>query len=756
MTDNLISSRKTMKKKLNALAVLKIAAMIFYSIAIIFIATIPFSLEVNIAIAVGLSSVLFLAYALREKDSIKNNFTIRFFVISAGLFLSLHYLYWRGTQTLPLEANIATLIFGVALFLTECYCFVISLLSYINNINPTHRESLPLPADFSTLPHVDVFIPTYDEDIHIVSPTLVAATQMHYPKEKLHVYLLDDGGTLEKCQSKNKTSAAHARHRANVLKALAAQFGATYLTRERNISAKAGNINHALKNTSGELVAIFDCDHIPASDFLIKTVGFFLKEEKLFLVQTPHNLINADPLERNLSRLHHAPAENALFYGLYKQGLDSWGMTFFCGSAALLRRSVLDEIGGIAEETVTEDAETTLEALAKGYTTLYYDQPMISGLQPETFSSFIRQRARWAQGMLQIFILKNPWTKRGLSFMQRLLFTNLVLSWLFPIQRLIMLLTPPVVLLFSMNITVAKLDMLLVMLIPSILGSILVSQYLYGNLRWPFVSILYEVMQSIHLTFGILKLIINPRAPKFQVTPKGEVLEENFISSLAKPFYFILCINIAAIIQGLISYQNATEQGGMILFITVWAICDLLFLLSALGITFERRQRRSSPRAIVEEPVRLHAKNGEMLRGVMIDASVSGARIRFACIPEDLDNLAINDEVVIDLPTRLMSFTCSIQKAVMENSTYAIIGVAYHLQTTNADRIAVDIAYGSSEQIRKNNKLHEQGQNILQGLFNILYFALVPGLGHIYFLISQPFKKLGKFQKNFKTRGHHA
>jgi cellulose synthase (UDP-forming) len=154
--------------------------------------------------------------------------------------------------------------------------------------------------------------------------------------------------------------------------------------------------------------------------------------------------------------------------------------------------------------------------------------------------------------------------------------------------------------------------------------------------------------------------------------------------------------------------------------------------------------------------VRLHAKNGDMLRGVMIDASVSGARLRFACLPDELDNLPINDEVVIDLPTRLMSFTCTIQKAVMENSAYAIIGVAYHLQTTNADRIAVDIAYGSSEQIRKNNQLHEQGQNLLQGLFNILYFALVPGLGHIYFLISQPFKKLTEFQKNFKTRGHHA
>jgi cellulose synthase (UDP-forming) len=92
----------------------------------------------------------------------------------------------------------------------------------------------------------------------------------------------------------------------------------------------------------------------------------------------------------------------------------------------------------------------------------------------------------------------------------------------------------------------------------------------------------------------------------------------------------------------------------------------------------------------------------------------------------------------------------------MENSAHAIVGVAYQTLSTNADRIAVDIAYGSSEQIRKNNQLHEQGQNLLQALFNILYFAFVPGLGHIYFLISKPFEKFSKFQKNFKNRGRHA
>jgi cellulose synthase (UDP-forming) len=191
-------------QKSNIFAILKNRIIIASIFAIIYLATISFALEIDITIAVTLLSVLFLAYLLRENDKIKNNVAIRFIIISTGLFLTFHYLYWRGTETLPLEADLATLIFGVALFLAECYCFLISLLGYINNINPTHRESLPLPADFNTLPHVDIFIPTYDEEINIVSPTLIAATQLHYPKEKLHVYLLDDGSTLEKCQSKNK------------------------------------------------------------------------------------------------------------------------------------------------------------------------------------------------------------------------------------------------------------------------------------------------------------------------------------------------------------------------------------------------------------------------------------------------------------------------------------------------------------------------------------------------------------------------
>ena len=132
----------------------------------------------------------------------------------------------------------------------------------------------------------------------------------------------------------------------------------SYLTREKNLYAKAGNINAALPHIHGDLVLILDCDHVPTVEFLEQTVAPFIKDEKLWLVQTPHFLINDDPIEKNIGRSNDMPSECELFYTSTLRGMDNWNSAFFCGSGALLRRSHLDEIGGICTKTVTEDIET--------------------------------------------------------------------------------------------------------------------------------------------------------------------------------------------------------------------------------------------------------------------------------------------------------------------------------------------------------------------------------------------------------------
>jgi cellulose synthase (UDP-forming) len=98
-----------------------------------------------------------------------------------------------------------------------------------------------------------------------------------------------------------------------------------------------------------------------------------------------------------------------------------WDATFFCGSCAVIRRGPLDEIGGIAVETVTEDAHTSLRLHRRGHTSAYMRIPQAAGLATESLSAHIGQRIRWARGMVQIFRLDNPLFGKGLKLAQRAL-----------------------------------------------------------------------------------------------------------------------------------------------------------------------------------------------------------------------------------------------------------------------------------------------------------------------------------------------
>jgi hypothetical protein len=72
--------------------------------------------------------------------------------------------------------------------------------------------------------------------------------------------------------------------------------------------------------SKGELIAVFDADHAPFRAFLRETVGFFLEDSKLFLVQTPHVFLNPDPIEKNLRTFKGMPSENEMFYGASSAG----------------------------------------------------------------------------------------------------------------------------------------------------------------------------------------------------------------------------------------------------------------------------------------------------------------------------------------------------------------------------------------------------------------------------------------------------
>ncbi len=98
-----------------------------------------------------------------------------------------------------------------------------------------------------------------------------------------------------------------------------------------------------------------------------------------------------------------------------QQGNDNWNATFFCGSCAVIRRSALEQIGGFAVETVTEDAHTALKLQRLGWGTAFLAIPLAAGLATERLGLHVIQRTRWARGMTQIFRVDNPLLGRGLK-----------------------------------------------------------------------------------------------------------------------------------------------------------------------------------------------------------------------------------------------------------------------------------------------------------------------------------------------------
>jgi cellulose synthase (UDP-forming) len=710
-----------------------------------FLSTIPASYTTQAIVSIVLLSILFGCYkASPYVKSIRGADTLRLTIVFISGFLALRYMYWRATDTLPLEFGIVSFVCGFLLFFAELYGFLNMVLGYVINVRPRDRTSIPLPNDPALVPSVDVYIPTYNEDPAIVRTTVIAATQMRYAKGKLHVYILDDGGTQQKLNDKDPVKAQAARERSAELRQMARVFGAGYITRAKNEHAKAGNLNNALQHTHGELLLILDCDHIPTEDFVVNTAGFFLRDPKLFLVQTPHNFVSPDPVERNLNTFRTSPAENELFYNVMQPGLDFWGTSFFCGSAAILRRSVLNEVGGIAGQTITEDAETTLDALALGYTTLYYPRPMVCGLQPETYSGFIVQRVRWGQGMMQIFLLKNPLLLRGLTLMQRVLYLNFAFFSGFSLARFILLLAPPAYILFDVNLCDATPEALITYAAPSLVGALISTQYFYGRVRWPFISQIYEVIQSVYVLPSIAQVLRRPRSPSFKVTPKGEVLDKDFLSSLSKPFYFFLLLNLVTLFAGIDRYMDEPGSRGTITFVGLWALLDCVLLLCALGSMYERKQVRAEPRIPHTEPVQVIGADLPAISAVTVNASASGISLVLDK-PQNFPQLKAGDRFMLAFLQR-DTCLCGVVRSVSPGEGNSVhLGFSYEFRSPADERAAIRIAFGSSEKLIRNNSRRHGGRTTPTAFLYLVKYAIQYGFSHLYLLFANLLVRLASF-----------
>ncbi len=569
----------------------------------------------------GLLTVLLAIWMDRSSSS----YVVTLTLMLASAYSTFRYGFWRISYTIKffldpgntwsyLDAFFIWVLVGA-----ECYAFAILFLGFMQTLWPLRRTPVPLPDNTDNWPAVDLLIPTYNEPMSVVKYTALAAMNIDWPADKLNVYILDDGKREE-------------------FRKFAEEAGIGYMTRDDNKHAKAGNINRALQRLDAPFVAIFDCDHVPTRSFLQVTLGWFLRDSKLGMLQTPHHFYSPDPFERNLSQFRVIPNEGELFYGIVQDGNDFWNATFFCGSCAVLRRTALDEIGGIAVETVTEDAHTSLRMQMNGWNTAYINIPQAAGLATERLSGHVKQRIRWARGMIQILRTDNPLFARGLKFPQRICYFNAMTHFLYAFPRLIFLTAPLIYLVLGHTNVPGYWAAILAYAFPHLVLSSMTNSRVQGQHRHSFWNEIYETILAPYILLPTMLAIVNPKLGSFDVTAKGGVVNRKFFDNrIAQPFLLMIGMNIVGFLMGIVRFWyipiwpfNTWYDGthpGTIIMNMIWVCISMIILGVCVAVAWENQQRRQTVRVTMAVQADIQLANGTRVQGVTADMSSGGAMI---------------------------------------------------------------------------------------------------------------------------------
>ena len=587
----------------------RVVAVVFSALLMGLVISVPLDLQGQILFSLGSFGAALLLSKTPGRLS-----TLAMIVLSISA--SSRYIYWRFTDTIGFTHWMDAAL-GYGLVLAELYAFAVLLIGYFQTAWPLQRRPVPMPADVSTWPSVDIFIPSYNEPLEVVRQTVFSAMSLDWPADRLHVYVLDDGRRTE-------------------FREFCEELGVGYLIRDNNHHAKAGNINAALQVTHSEYIAIFDCDHIPTRSFLQVCMGWFFKDTNLVMLQTPHVFFSPDPFERNLDTFHRMPNEGELFYGIVQDGNDLWNASFFCGSCAIIRRKELLEVGGIAVETVTEDAHTALKLSRLGYNTAYLEVPQAAGLATESLSGHVGQRIRWARGMAQIARTDNPLLGKGLHFGQRLCYLNAMLHFFYGLPRLVFLTAPLAYLLFGAHVFQASALMITAYALPHLAHASVTNSRIQGRFRYSFWNEVYESVLAWYIMRPVLVAAINPKLGKFNVTAKGGVIEKAYFDwTIARPYVVLLVINLIGMAVGFWKLLSSDGDETTTLVINmVWTVYNIILLGASVAVASETRQVRGTPRVAASLPAVIRFDNGRTLVCKTEDFSQHGLGL---AVPPDVD-----------------------------------------------------------------------------------------------------------------------
>ena len=368
-------------------------------------------------------------------------------------------------------------------------------------------------------PTIDVFITVYGEPLEIVLVTMRAARDMVVEHK---TWVLDDGDSDE-------------------MRDAAAREGVGYLRRKEHLHAKAGNINAALRRTTGEFVVILDADHVPSPDFLVRALPH-MQDSGVAFVQTPQ----AFPSARGLVAEGSAESQK-IFYELVLPGRNFFNAVFCVGTNVIFRRAALEEIQGMYTASNSEDIWTSIELQRRGWRSWFVPEVLARGLAPDSLLSYFKQQFRWAYGAFEVMLRGGLFRRgTGLTLDQRFQYLLAGINYLLSLAALILMCLPAAYLLFGLSPIRSDISTWLVHYMPFYLLIMLVTVIQLGGLK---VSAIVTSIGAAPIHVKALVMAIFKRKVRWTVTnagPRGLPGVE-----LVLPHVALFLLNLVAVAIGI-------------------------------------------------------------------------------------------------------------------------------------------------------------------------------------------------------------
>lgn len=482
-------------------------------------------------------------------------------LLGMAVIVSTRYLYWRVTETLGYDFNL-DFVLGVGLWAAEAYLFLLILLRIVQMVWPLIRAPVPLPTDITVWPTVDVFIASEGQTESAIKQTLLAALALDWPKEKIKIYILD----------------ATPR---DPLHALVDAMGAVYLVPEGAVDGPSELINFALSETKGDLILIPDGSDMHDSGMLKTLCGWFVRDQRLGMLQTPHHSLAPTPSAQNLA-LCLAP--------------DVPGH----GAFALFRRAALIDIGGVKPGPVTEQDHTALHLQDDGYGHAYlgYSETKTEQNAPSTLA--------W-------FRVGAPFLGKTLRVKQHLAALHAMVQFYYLVPRFIFYTAPLAYLLAGIHLVQTTPEFLVAYGVPYLLMVHFVQARLRCESRIPTWIDLRESLLAWYLLIPTTLTLLRTELGRIVGTVKVDSSAP--FDRLGVVFYgLVALLNLGGLCVGivrLVFLQGAAFDVAALYLL--WSVGNLMLLAALLAVAEETRHIHLQKRRLQEMPAMLQLSSGRTL-----------------------------------------------------------------------------------------------------------------------------------------------